>query len=115
MSEKNPQTPETPKRLSDAEQVGALEALQVTIGWNMVVEVLVDNQKYLERMILERIDPYTKKKLTETEVDEARHKRELTIELMETPAKLIKFIQDTERPEDVNFDPYETDAAALSK
>lgn len=115
MSETKPQTPETPKRLSDAEQVAALQVLQTSIGWNMVVDVLKDNQKFLEHAILDRIDPQTKKKMTEEEVDEARRKRALMIELMDTPAKLIKFIQETERPEAVNFDPYEDDPAALSK
>lgn len=108
-------TPATPKKLSSAEQISALTVLQTSIGWAMLIEQLEFNKQYLEKAILERIDPYTGETMKEEDVDDARRKRKLIIELMETPQKLKRHIEKSEGSEPVNFDPYESDPAALSK
>lgn len=99
---------QTPQELSDAQQIGALKELQMSIGWNMLLEVLEDNKAFLEKAILDRKDPQTGDKLSNKEIDDARHKRLLTIELIKTPQKLIRLIERSKAIEIKNFDPYES-------
>jgi hypothetical protein len=93
--------------MSAAEKVAALQALQGSSGWAILVEILNDNKKYLEEAILSAVDPETRTEMTEKEIEQARHKRGLTIELIDTPQKLIDEIKRSEKVEIVNFDPYE--------
>jgi hypothetical protein len=83
----------------------ALTALQASEGWGVVRKILDDNIKYLETAILEKIDPATKEPLNDKEVDDARYRRDLNIELRDTPENYIKVVQDTGIvPQD--YDPY---------
>jgi hypothetical protein len=85
--------------------IAALAALQASTGWAIVKKILDDNIVYLERAIIEKTDPLTKEALTDKEVEEARYKRNITIELRDTPANYLKQVSETGiEPE--NFDPY---------
>ena len=85
--------------------VGALASLQASTGWALIVKILNENIAYLEQAIINKIDPLSKEPLTDKEVEEARLKRSLTIDLRETPTNYSKQVKDTgEVPEE--FDPY---------
>lgn len=101
------------KNISNAEKVAALRSLQVSVGWGILLGTLKDNQDYLERAILDGIDPITKERLEPKEQDEARNKRGLLIELMQTPEKLIAAIENAEGSEAIDFDPYAKEASEL--
>ena len=95
--------PEAPSAVDTV--VGALMSLQASTGWAILVKILQENISYLEGAILNKIDPDTKEPLTDAEVEVLRTKRNLNIDLMNTPAKYTQTIKDTgEVPED--FDPY---------
>lgn len=105
----------TPTEISKAEKIAHLKALQASVAWGMILEVLRENKEYLERAILDGIDPETGEKLSPEEQDDARRKRGLTQDLMETPAGLIESISNATEGEDINFDPYHDDALELAK
>jgi len=95
--------PEAPSAVENV--VGSLASLQASTGWALIVKILNDNISYLEQAIINKIDPLSKEPLTEKEVEEARLKRSLSIDLRETPANYSKQVKDTgEVPEE--FDPY---------
>lgn len=72
-----------------------------------MVEILEENKKWLEDAILSGLDPDTGERMTEKEQDEARNKRGLTIELIETPEKLIMELKGSKDIKIINFDPYD--------
>jgi hypothetical protein len=85
--------------------IGALTSLEASQGWAIVVKILNDNISYLEKAIIEKIDPDTKLALTNEEVEILRIKRSLNIDLRETPKNYTRVVNDTgDVPEE--FDPY---------
>jgi len=85
--------------------LGALTSLEASEGWAIVVKILNDNISYLEKAIIDKIDPDTKEPLTNEEVEVLRVKRSLNIDLRETPKNYAKVVNDTGQvPEE--FDPY---------
>lgn len=113
---KSVDTPATPTKSSLAEQISALTSLQASVGWAMIVQVLQTNKAYLERMILDRIDPESEEELSESEVDKVRYKRELTIDLLETPMNLIRYIEEmSEGDQLVDYDPYQKAEELIKK
>ena len=85
--------------------IGALASLVASQGWAIVVKILNDNIAYLEKAILDQVDPITKEPLTDAEADKLRTKRDLNTEVRDTPQNYSKVVKDTgEVPED--FDPY---------
>lgn len=90
---------------SNAEKIAALMALQATQGWALILQVLVENKEYLERLIISAIDPETGLKLEPAAQDEARYKLKLVEELMNTPAGYIEALKQADGGP-VEFDPY---------
>ncbi len=85
--------------------VGALMSLQTSQGWAIIVKILNDNIAYLEKAILDKIDPATKEVLSDKDVEELRVKRGLNIELRDTPQNYTKVVKDNGTvPEE--YDPY---------
>jgi len=105
---------ETPALDDTKGVVAALASMQASTGWAIMVKILNDNIKYLETAILNGIDPITKLKLTDEEVEGARVKRNLNIELRDTPANYAKEVKRTgEIPDD--DDPYFKTMAEIKK
>ena len=94
---------EAPTDIED--RVGALRSLVATPGWAVIVQILNDNISYLEKAILEKIDPETKTPLSDDEVERLRYKRSLNIELKDTPKKYTKMLIENEKTP-TNYDPY---------
>lgn len=91
---------------SIAGKVAALEMLQMSEGWLMIRQIFLDNIDYLGRAIIDKRDPETKEPLTEEEVDSCRYKRNLNLEVLDTPTKYAQMLLE-KRIVPVNFDPYE--------
>jgi len=87
------------------ERVSALNSLVASRGWTIIVEVLKTNIAYLEMAILEKKDPVSKIELSDEEVEKLRYKRNLNIELMNTPQNYSKVLVEIEKTPE-NFDPY---------
>jgi exosome complex RNA-binding protein Rrp4 len=85
--------------------IGALASLQASQGWAIIVKILNENIAYLEKAILEKIDPETKQSLNDAEVEILRTKRNLNIELRETPTNYSKVVQ-TSGEIPTEYDPY---------
>jgi len=84
---------------------GALTALQASEGWAIILKVLNENIAYLEKAILEKKDPASGEGLDDKEIDDARYKRSLNIDLRDTPQNYIRIVRDSgQEPE--NYDPY---------
>ena len=85
--------------------IASLTSLQASQGWAIVVKILNDNIAYLEKAILEKVDPITKEVLTDAEVEILRIKRGLNIDLRDTPGNYSKVVKDVgEVP--VEYDPF---------
>lgn len=96
---------EKPVKTSIENSVGALVSLQASTGWAIIVGIIDDNLAYLEKGILEKVDPITKEPLSEVEIETLRLKRGLNIELRNTPQKYTQAITKTgQLPK--NYDPY---------
>jgi len=95
-----------PQLQTEAQSViAALKSMAATEGWAIIVKILNDNIKYLEKAILEKIDPETKEPLSEAEVEICRIKRLLNIELRDTPQNYSEIVKEIGNlPE--NYDPY---------
>ena len=76
-------TKKAPSQLDDI--ISALKSLQASRGWAIVVDILNDNIKYLEKAILDKIDPVTQRHISDTEDETLRIKRNLNIEVRDTP------------------------------
>lgn len=95
--------PEVPTALKNV--IGALASMTASPGWALVVKIINDNINYLEKAILEKIDPVSKESLTDAEVEILRIKRSLNIDLRDTPANYSKIVRDAgEVP--TEYDPY---------
>lgn len=95
--------PEAPSAIDSV--IGALASLEASTGWAIIVKILNDNIKYLETAILEKIDPQSKEPLTDEEVELLRIKRNINIEVRDTPKNYSAVVTTTgEVPEE--FDPY---------
>jgi len=95
-----------PEAASDPKDIiGALKSLQASRGWAVILGILDDNIAYLEKAILDKIDPRTKLPLSETEIEDARTKRSLNIELRDIPKEYTKVVKENGGvpPE---YDPY---------
>ena len=91
---------------NSAEEVAALQFMQSTPGWKIVERILNENIQYLNDSIVAKKDIESGESLTEEECDDARKKRELSIELRDTPKTYIEKISQTiER--DRGYDPYD--------
>ena len=95
--------PEIPRVVED--MIASLTSMQATQGWAIMVKILNDNIAYLEKAILEKIDPVSKAILTDAEVEILRVKRNLNIDLRDTPQTYSKVVREAgEVPEE--YDPY---------
>lgn len=91
---------------SPAEEIAALQFMQTTPGWKIVERILDANIQYLNDSIVAKRDIESGEALTEEECDDARKKRELSIELRDTPKTYIeKVSQSVERER--GYDPYD--------
>jgi outer membrane receptor for ferric coprogen and ferric-rhodotorulic acid len=96
---------EAPETSAVESIIASLASMQASAGWAVVVKILNDNIKFLETAILEKVDPITKEKLTDAEVEVLRTKRSLNIDLRDTPQNYSKVVKDAgEVP--VEYDPY---------
>lgn len=83
----------------------SLLAMQVSEGWQIMLKIFADNIKYLETSILEKIDPVTKIILTDDDIEKLRNKRNLMIEVRDTPENYVKTLEKDDK-EMKNYDPY---------
>lgn len=90
---------------SNEQVVAALVSLQASSGWAVVEDVLKDNLRYLEDLILTGTDPFTHLQVNEQEIEKARLKRELTIDFRDTPKKIIDELTKGEI-RGAEYDPY---------
>ena len=103
-------TVEIPKQeapaLDDTQNIiAALASMQASAGWAIMVRILNDNIKFLETAILDKVDPKTKRVLSDEDVEMARIKRSLNIEVRDTPQNYGKVVQDMGQ-EPIDYDPY---------
>lgn len=85
--------------------IASLASMQASTGWAIMVKILNDNIKFLESAILEKIDPHTKVRLTDEEVEILRIKRSLNIDLRDTPQNYSRIIKEV-GAEPIDYDPY---------
>lgn len=91
--------------IKDEDKIIALQSLQHSIGWKIILHALDINIDYLGDLIINKIDDKGKK-LTEDELDQARFKRLNNKELKTFPDELIKkFTPRTENTQKT-YDPY---------
>ncbi len=95
-----PEIPEEPEEI-----ISCLKSLKATRGWGILEKIFEDNIKYVETAILEEKDPISSEKLTEKEVNIARIKRSLNIDVLNTIDNYIKAIREN-NSEPKNYDPY---------
>ncbi len=95
-----------PEAPSEADNIiASMASLQASPGWAIVVKIINENIAYLEKAILEKIDPATGIKLSDQEVEVLRIKRSLNIDVRDTPQNYAQVIRETnETPHD--YDPY---------
>jgi hypothetical protein len=87
------------------EIIAALTSLKSSMGWAIILKILNDNISYLEKAILDKIDPLSKTTLSDSDIEILRMKRQLNIDLRDTPENYIKVVKDVgEVPEE--YDPY---------
>ena len=85
--------------------IAALISLQNSPGWAIIKKILDDNISYLEKSILDKIDPIAKCSLSDEDVELLRLKRNLNIDLRDTPKNFLEAInRNSELPQ--NYDPY---------
>ena len=85
--------------------IAAMESLQASAGWAILLKILNDNIAYLESAIISKIDPATRATMSDIEIEELRLKRNLNIELRDTPANYSKTVASSGvAPK--NYDPY---------
>jgi len=94
-------------------EVAALLSMQASAGWAILLNILEENIKYLEKAILDKVDPLTQAPIDDKEIENLRVKRGLNIELRDTPKNYIKKLQPDEAKEGENFDPYPKTAEDL--
>ena len=73
----------------------SLDVMVAGPGWKIIHKILDDNVKYLEQAILNKIDPKTKEKISDEEVEKLRDKRNLNIEVIEIPNTYKRHLDDT--------------------
>lgn len=100
------QVPKTEAPTEPDGQILALQALQVSPGWQIVRKVLSDNIMFLEDGILNRRDPKTMEAITDEQVQQFRVRRNILVELRDTPEHYIKMLTSPEVPADDDNDPY---------
>jgi hypothetical protein len=91
------------------EVVLTMKDLQVSAGWQMIVNNFNANIKYLESQILEKVDAEGVP-ISEEDVDTLRNKREIMLDLINTPDTFIRLAQQSPEVHYEQFDPYHTDA-----
>lgn len=96
----------TPIIFTEADDIiGALKNLSNVPGWQIIVNNIQENIKYLEQEIIKKVDLETGVALTDEEVDKLRVLRDLNEELLETPKKIIERLEKPVQKE-YNPDPY---------
>ena len=103
-------TVEIPKQeapaLDDTQNIiAALASMQASAGWAIMVRILNDNIKFLETAILDKVDPKTKRVLSDEDVEMARIKRSLNIEVRDTPQNYGNVVREM-GVEPIDYDPY---------
>ncbi len=86
--------------------IGALLSLEASTGWAILVKIIKENIAYLEELILNKVDPINQLEITDEEVEILRIKRNLNIELLNTPENYRKKLIEEEEDASVEFDPY---------
>jgi hypothetical protein len=90
---------------ANEEIIAALSSLRSSMGRAIILMILNDNISYLEKAILDKIDPLSKTTLSDSDIEILRMKRQLNIDLRDTPENYIKVVKDVgEVPEE--YDPY---------
>ncbi len=95
--------------------VAALISLQVSEGWAIIRNNLDENIRYIESAILNGIDPQSREKLTDAEIEMLRYKRNLNLELRDTPENFIKKITSSAPQFSDGYDPYFNSADEIRK
>lgn len=88
-----------------SEIIAALDTLVVSEGWRIILRVLKGNVAYLEEAIITKREPGATEDLTDEEVDRLRYKRELNLDVMNTPESYRAELERKNAPVE-NFDPY---------
>jgi hypothetical protein len=83
----------------------AMASLQASQGWAIIVGILEDNIAYLDKCIIDKVDPLTQISLSDSDVELLRVKRLLNIEVKDTPKNYTEAIE-AENAEPEEFDPY---------
>jgi hypothetical protein len=111
------QVPKTIIPTTDEDRISALKSLLVSAGWKIILEVLEGNIKYLESIVLDRKDLYTGAIIDdEKEIESARLKRALSVELKDLPQTLINKVRGISKTEEEeNDDPYPQTQKDLDK
>lgn len=105
--------PNAPTNATD--EVLALQSLEASMGWAVMVRILKENITYLEQLILNKVDPLTNIILSEIDVDKLRYKREISKEFLDTPKNYIKMLTPKEEIETTDPDPYYKNANEILK
>jgi len=85
--------------------IASLMVLKASQGWAVMIEVLNANLKYLENLILTKTDEITGAGVSEHQIEEARLKRSLTLDFLNTPEMIIKNLKMKDGVEE-EYDPY---------
>lgn len=93
--------------------VAAMDALQVSEGWQMIVQNFDANIKYIENLILEKTDQEGNL-LEEDQVDNLRNKREIMLDLIKTPQNFISMAKTQGVAAIEDLDPYYNDAKEMA-
>lgn len=93
--------------------ITALQDLQASEGWAILVNNLEANVKYLEMQIVDKVDSYNNE-ITEEEVDRLRDKREFMRDLLKTPQTFINQLANEVDTGSDHLDPYHTDIKEMN-
>lgn len=98
---------------SETAVIHALEALQASVGWAVIVKNLKGNIDALAGMIIAKKDQ-NGDPISDEECDKLRYRREFLIDFGETPATIVNGLKEgnIEIPKD---DPYPQDARELEQ
>ena len=81
-------------------------------GWQIVVNNFKANIKYLEDLILDKVDP-TGIEVEEMDIDRLRDKREFMRDLVKTPETFIAQLQQSPENTAEDLDPYHDNAVEM--
>jgi hypothetical protein len=109
---------EAPKAIAPTQKEAEIMALKSLVnqeGWQILVRIMEENISVLDFAILNKLNPETREPLTNEEVDKARDKRMLNIELKDLPNNYLKALLEEDRDTTPDLDPFWNNADAMRK